>query len=79
MSIYPPTSQTAISYFDTDMKAIEGINYLSKHGYDENILSKLLSIGIMGQEKRRVLVPTKWSITSVDTMLGNELLKQIKQ
>jgi len=66
-------------YFDTDMKAIEGINYLSKHGYDENILSKLLSIGIMGQEKRRVLVPTKWSITSVDTMLGNELLKQIKQ
>src|SRR3989344_1243241 len=66
-------------YFDTDMKAIEGINYLSKHGYDENILSKLLSIGIMGQEKRRVLVPTKWSITSVDTMLGNELLKKVKQ
>ena len=66
-------------YFDTDMKAIEGINYLNKHGYDENALSKLLSIGIMGQEKRRVLVPTKWSITSVDTMLGNELLKKVKQ
>ncbi|MBI2498861.1 hypothetical protein HYV88_01305 [Candidatus Woesearchaeota archaeon] len=66
-------------YFDADMKAIEGINYLSKHGFDENALSKLLSIGIMGQEKRRVLVPTRWSITSVDSMLGNELLKQVKQ
>ncbi len=66
-------------YFDTDMKAIEGINYLSKQGYDENTLSKLLSIGIMGQEKRRVLVPTRFSITAIDSSLGNELLKNVKQ
>ncbi|MEK6952627.1 MAG: hypothetical protein AABX29_06445 [Nanoarchaeota archaeon] len=64
-------------YFDTDMKAIDGINYLSKHGYDENVLSKLLSIGIMGQEKRRVLVPTRWSIVATHTMLANEKIARI--
>ncbi|MEK6934746.1 MAG: hypothetical protein AABW46_02610 [Nanoarchaeota archaeon] len=65
-------------FFDTDMKAIDGIQYLIKHGYGEDVLSKLLSIGIMGQGQRRVLVPTRWSITSVDSMIGNEYLKKIK-
>lgn len=65
-------------YFDTDMKAIEGINYLNKYGYDESALSKLLSIGIMGQGKRRVLVPSRWSIVATHTALANEKLVRIR-
>jgi len=65
-------------YFDTDLKAVDCIKYLSKHKYDEQRLSQLLSIGIMGQKKRRVFVPTRFSITAIDSILGNELLKKIK-
>ncbi len=65
-------------YSDTDMKALDAIKYLNKHGYDEQKLSQLLSIGIMGQEKRRVFVPTKWSITSTHSMLANDKLSKIK-
>ena len=66
-------------YFDTDMKAAEAITYLNKRGYDEQKLSQLLSIGIMGQKNKRVLVPTRYSITAIDSTLGNKLLESIKQ
>src|SRR3989344_1784542 len=60
------------------MKAVEGVNYLHKYGFDEQKLSQLLSIGIMGQKNRRVFVPTRWSITAIDDTLGKELLKKIR-
>jgi len=66
-------------YFDTDMKAIDGIKYLVKHDYDEQKLSQLLSIGIMGQKKRRVFVPTRWSIVATHNMLANVKLSRIKE
>ncbi|MFH1592022.1 MAG: hypothetical protein ABIB47_01510 [Candidatus Woesearchaeota archaeon] len=65
-------------YSDTDLKAVEAINYLNNHGFDEHKLSQLLSIGIMGQKKRRVLVPTRWSIVATHSMLANEKLSRIK-
>ena len=77
------TSNTKISqyvdkvYFD-DIKAVDGINYLTKHGFDESALSKFLSIGIMGQKQKRVFVPTRFSITAIDSILGNEMLKKVK-
>ena len=60
------------------MKAVDAIMYLNKHGYDEQKLSQLLSIGIMGQKNRRVFVPTRWSITATDDMLGKNLLNKIR-
>lgn len=66
-------------YFDTDMKATDAMNYLNEYGLDEQKISQLLSIGVMGQKKRRVLVPTRWSITATDSILGNLLLKKIKE
>ncbi|MDD5417975.1 MAG: hypothetical protein PHW96_03790 [Candidatus Nanoarchaeia archaeon] len=59
----------------TDMKSIEGINYLVKKGYDEYLVTKLLSIGNMGIERR--LVPTRWAITATDDNIAKQLLKNI--
>jgi len=64
---------------DTDLKANEGINLLYSKDVDENILTKLLSIGNLGLKKNRKLVPTKNAITGVDDNIGKELIKQIKQ
>lgn len=65
-------------YFDTDMKAVDGLTYLSRF-YDENKLIQLLSIGVLGVKKKRVLVPTRWSITATHSMLGNNYLKKVKE
>ncbi|MBW2978893.1 hypothetical protein KY304_02175 [Candidatus Woesearchaeota archaeon] len=63
---------------DFDLKSVNALIYLYKSGFDENFLSKLLSVGTLGKKLSRKLVPTRWSITSIDSSIGNDLLKQIK-
>lgn len=63
---------------DTDLKSLLGIWNLYQKGFEENILSKLLSVGNLGEKKDRKLVPTRWSITAVDDLIGKELWQQIK-
>jgi hypothetical protein len=61
-----------------DIKASEGIEMLYKHNFNEYVLSKILSIGVLGLKKNKKLVPTRWSITATDDTLGKILLKQIR-
>ena len=63
---------------DTDLKAAEAINYLYKNEFDESFLQQLLSIGVLGLKKNRILVPTRWSITSVHDIIGKDLIKEVK-
>jgi hypothetical protein len=63
---------------ETDRKASDSMNYLFEHGFDENFLSRILSIGTLGTKPQRKLVPTRWAITATDDMLGKELTKEIK-
>jgi len=63
---------------DSGLKAQEALLYLHKKGHDENFLSKLLSVGTIGIQYQRRLVPTRWSITAVDDFLSREALKEIK-
>ncbi|MBD3164368.1 hypothetical protein GF323_04155 [Candidatus Woesearchaeota archaeon] len=64
---------------DTGLKAADAVTYLYRNNFDENILSKLLSVGALGIKKSRKLVPTRWSITAADDMLGKDLINEIKK
>jgi len=64
---------------DTDLKANDGLFYLYNKGFDENFLSKLLSVGTLGFKDRRRLVPTRWSITATDDTLCRNMLPEIRQ
>ncbi len=63
---------------DTDLKARDGVIYLYEHEFDENTLSRILSVGELGLKHNRKLVPTRWSITATDDMLAKHLLDEIK-
>lgn len=63
---------------DNDLKAADAIAYLYKHEFDENFLAKLLSVGSLGLKHNRKLIPTRWSITATDDMLGRHLLGNIR-
>lgn len=63
---------------DTDLKANDAVVYLYQHGFDENRLSELLSVGTLGVKTDRKLVPTRWSITATDDVLAKHLLEQIR-
>jgi len=63
---------------DTDAKASDSLHelYLSHTPVYE--LTRLLSVGLMGREKGRRLVPTRWSITAVDDTVSKQLMGSIK-
>jgi len=63
---------------DTDLKAKEAILGLYKSGTLVSRIQKAFSVGAFGEKKRRKFVPTRWSITAVDSTIGLELLKTIK-
>lgn len=61
-----------------DIKATEAVEFLYKNNFSEYSLSKILSVGVLGLKKDRKLVPTRWSITATDDMIGKKLLESIR-
>ena len=62
-----------------EIKSSEGINYLYKNNFSEYVLSKILSVGVLGLKKDKKLVPTRWSITATDDTIGKKLLESIRE
>jgi len=62
-----------------EIKAVQGIEMLYKRNFSEYTLNKILSVGVLGLKKNKKLVPTRWSITATDDMLGKYLWKQVKE
>ena len=62
---------------DTDWKAADAMKYLYKHDFDENYLTKILSVGTLGKKLNRKLVPTRWSITATDDIICNDIIKRM--
>lgn len=48
-------------------------------GVDVYKIINILSSGVLGQEERRKLVPTRWSITAAHSMIADRLISGIKQ
>jgi len=65
-------------FSDTDLKANDAINTLFSKGFDENFLSRMLSVGTVGLKDKRKLVPTRWAITATDDMISKNLLREVK-
>ncbi|MBI4448891.1 hypothetical protein HY641_02595 [Candidatus Woesearchaeota archaeon] len=60
-----------------DWKAADAITYLYGNGFDETFLTRLLSVGTVGLKTERKLVPTRWSITATDDIIGKQIIDEI--
>ena len=61
-----------------EIRAADAAFELYKKDYDVYYLTSVLSSGALGLEERKKLVPTRWSITAVDDMIGKDLMKDIR-
>jgi hypothetical protein len=61
-----------------EIKASESLRVLYKKNFGEYVLNKILSVGVLGLKKNKRLVPTRWSITATDDIIGKQLLEQIR-
>lgn len=64
---------------DVDLKAQQGILELFSAGIPERQITRMFAVGLLGTGKLRRLVPTEWSITAVDDILGKALRKDVRK
>jgi DNA repair protein NreA len=75
-NVHIPTKVDKI--VNDELKAGEGLAELYKKGFDEYYLTKIFSVGNLGMDANKKLVPTRWSITAVDDTLGKDIINEIK-
>ena len=66
-------------FYDTDLISAEAVTSLHCQGVPFSGIQKAFSVGTMGVDRNRHLVPTRWSITACDTLIGNRLLNDVKK
>jgi len=67
------------AHYDTDLFAKEAVLGLYKSGAYVSRIQKALSAGAFGIRRRRKFVPTRWSITAVDSTISLDLIDKTKQ
>jgi hypothetical protein len=66
------------AFYDTDWKAADAVSELYDDGMLFSQMQKAFSTGTMGIGRNRRLVPTRWSITAVDSILADHLYGKVK-
>jgi hypothetical protein len=66
------------AFYDTDLKSKDAILGLYKNGVNISKIQRAFSVGVFGVKKYRRFVPTRWSITAVDSNIGESMMKKTK-
>jgi len=66
------------AYSDTDLKATNAVLEIYSKGVLVTKIQRAFSVGAFGLKKNRRLVPTRWSITAVDSIISKELMEKVK-
>ena len=66
------------AYFDDDLIASKAITTLFQKGTTVTKIQRAFSVGAFGMKEQRRLVPTRWSITAVDSIISNDMIQKIK-
>jgi len=66
------------AYDDTDLKAVEAVSTLYGKGVLVSRIQRAFSVGSFGLKDNRRFVPTRWSITAVDSIISKDLIETVK-
>ena len=64
-------------YYDNDLHAAEAVVDLYKEEVEVSRIHRVLSVGMLGLQKNRKLVPTRWSISATDDIISVSLIKSL--
>ncbi len=79
MTENPKIPEKVDKIVNDELTATQSLNILYDKGFDEHYLTKVFSVGNLGRNTNKKLVPTRWSITAVDDTLGKDIIKEIKE
>lgn len=67
------------AYQDDDLKAQNAVLELYSNNLSVTKIQRAFSVGAFGLRKKRKFVPTRWSITAVDDIIGKYLREKVKE
>src|SRR5436309_4800540 len=67
------------AFYDGDLVADDAVLQLYRNGVLVTRIQRAFSLGMFGENKRRKLVPTRWSITAVDSNLSLRLMARVRK
>jgi len=67
------------AHADKDLRAAEAVIELYERGVMVSAIQRTFSLGMFGLKSQRKLVPTRWSITAVDSIISQHLIEKIKE
>lgn len=75
-----PRVPRKVDYLTSDIhvRAVDAASELYGANIPLNHIMRILSAGLLGRARARRLVPTRWSITAVDDIIGKELITTVK-
>lgn len=75
-----PVVERKVDYLvsDFDLKAQDAVVELYKGAIPVSRIQKIFSAGLLGLPIQRKFVPTRWSITGVDDILGKMMMEKVK-
>ncbi|MFP4116464.1 MAG: hypothetical protein ACLFQ8_01845 [Candidatus Aenigmatarchaeota archaeon] len=65
-------------FYDKDLKANKAVKKLYSKGVPVSRIQDIFAVGGTGIKDNRKFVPTRWSITAVDDILGKDLRRSVK-
>jgi DNA repair protein NreA len=75
----PKIPKKVDSLISEGRKARETAIELYGKGLDNYYITNVLSVGKLGLLENRIMVPTRWSITATDDMLGKHLIEKVRE
>src|SRR5215831_17260881 len=66
------------AFYDRALNASEAVEGLYRNGVKVTRIQRAFSLGMFGEGGRRKIVPTRWSITAVDSSISLSLLERVK-
>ena len=67
------------AYYDRDLGAADAVGRLYSRGVTVTKIQRAFSLGMFGDGARRKIVPTRWSITAVDSSISLDLVDRVKR
>jgi hypothetical protein len=65
------------AFEDTSLRAVDAMWEMYSAGRPVQVIQRALSAGMLGTQKKRRLVPTRWSITAVDDVLAKRMMDAV--
>jgi len=75
----PRVPRTIEKIVNDDVPAQRAVAILYESGVDIYTIHRALSLGALGRERYRRIVPTRWAITAVDRILSRHFLSLVKE